>query len=86
VGGAGGGFYEAAAAQGCDALVTAEVKHHHFLEAEALGLTLVDAGHFHTERFVVERFEALIGAGCPGLAIHRSRTVDRDLVQTISSY
>ena len=63
-GGACGSFFRAAAAGGCDALVTADVKYDQFLDARALGLTLIDAGHFPTEdvicpvlvRFLEERF------------------------------
>ncbi len=36
------------------AFVTAEVKHSVALQAEAYGMIVVDAGHFHTERPVVE--------------------------------
>jgi len=39
-------------AQGCDTFVTSDVKYHQFLEARALGLNLVDAGHFPTENVV----------------------------------
>ena len=41
-----------ALAQGCDTFVTSDVKYHQFLEARALGLNLVDAGHFPTENVV----------------------------------
>lgn len=41
-----------ALAQGCDTFVTSDVKYHQFLEAKALGLNLVDAGHFPTEDVV----------------------------------
>ena len=39
---------------GADALVTSEIKHHIFLLAAQQGITLVDAGHFHTEDVVIE--------------------------------
>ncbi len=42
------GMWEALAT-GCDALVTADVKYNQFRTAYELGLTLIDAGHFHTE-------------------------------------
>lgn len=66
-GGAGADFIPDAAARGCDAYITADVKHHQFLWAGELGITLVDAGHFSTENVVVpvlagwlrERFPAL---------------------------
>ena len=39
-------------AKGCDTFVTSDVKYHHFLEAKAQGLNLIDAGHFPTEDVV----------------------------------
>ena len=41
-----------ALAQDCDTFVTSDVKYHQFLEARALGLNLVDAGHYPTENVV----------------------------------
>jgi len=41
-----------ALAQGCDTFVTADVKYNGFLDAAALGLNLIDAGHFPTENVV----------------------------------
>lgn len=52
-GGAGGDFIHAVAAAGCDAYITGEAKHHEFLAADELGLTLIAAGHFETENPVV---------------------------------
>ncbi|MCI9157338.1 MAG: Nif3-like dinuclear metal center hexameric protein [Lawsonibacter sp.] len=48
-GGACGSMLEDAIAQGCDTFVTADLKYNNFLDARALGLTLLDAGHFATE-------------------------------------
>lgn len=48
-GGAGGDMVELAARMGMDAYVTADIKHHEFLAAQALGITLLDAGHYATE-------------------------------------
>ena len=53
-GGSGADCLEDAIAAGADALVTSEVKHHIFLQAQQAGITLVDAGHFHTEDVVIE--------------------------------
>jgi dinuclear metal center YbgI/SA1388 family protein len=50
VGGSGGGLVSTASAMGADALVTGDVSHHDALLAQTLGLALVDAGHFHTEK------------------------------------
>ena len=52
-GGAGGDFIEAVAKSGCDAYVTGDVSHHEFLDALALGLTVIAAGHFETENPVI---------------------------------
>ena len=41
-----------ALALGCDTFVTADVKYDGFLDAKALGLNLIDAGHFPTENVV----------------------------------
>ena len=53
-GGAGGDFLFDVAASGCDAFITGEAKHHEFLAAKELGLTLIAAGHFETENPVVD--------------------------------
>lgn len=51
-GGACADMMDDALAQGCDTFVTSDVKYHQFLEAKALGLNLLDAGHFPTENVV----------------------------------
>ena len=50
VGGSGGSLVPLASAMGADVLVTGDVGHHDFLKAETLGMALIDAGHFHTEK------------------------------------
>ena len=52
-GGAGGSFLHDVAASDCDAFITGEAKHHEFLDAASLGITLIAAGHFETENPVV---------------------------------
>ena len=66
--GSGGSEIYAAAAEGCSALVTGEIKHHEINEANNLGITVVDAGHFKSENVVIrplinklsERFDDII--------------------------
>ena len=48
-GGACAGEMALAAKAGCDTFVTADVKYNQFWDAKALGINLIDAGHFHTE-------------------------------------
>lgn len=49
ISGAGGEGIERAKALGLDAFISSEIKHHEFLEAERVGITLIDAGHHETE-------------------------------------
>ena len=51
-GGSCGSMLCDAAARGCDTFVTADVKHDQYIEARAMGITLMDAGHFATENVV----------------------------------
>ena len=55
INGAGGGdvkYIDSAIKAGADCLVTADVKHDQYIEAKAMGITLMDAGHFATENVV----------------------------------
>jgi dinuclear metal center YbgI/SA1388 family protein len=47
--GSGGSFIRTAHSLGAQALITGDVSYHQALEAESLGLTLVDVGHFEAE-------------------------------------
>ena len=51
-GGSCGSMVAEALAMGCDAFVTADVKHDQYLTAKAEGIALMDAGHFATENVV----------------------------------
>lgn len=48
--GAGFSFFESAAEKGIDLFITGECKYHHFIKAKQYGISLIDAGHFFTER------------------------------------
>lgn len=58
--GSGGDFIGEAIKGGFDALVTADVKHHQFLEAYDNGISLFDSGHFNTEDIVIEPIKELL--------------------------
>ncbi len=53
-GGSGAFLLHEAARQGADLLVTGDIKYHEAQEAESLGIALIDAGHFATERIMIE--------------------------------
>lgn len=48
-GGACAGERQKAVDAGCDAFVTSDIGYNAFWDAQELGLTMIDAGHFHTE-------------------------------------
>lgn len=52
-GGSGAELIHAACRAGADVLITGDVKYHEARTAEALGMTVIDAGHFATERLMV---------------------------------
>lgn len=54
MGGSASDFVEQAAELGAQAYVTGEAKHHHFLAADRLGVSLYEAGHYDTEIVFVE--------------------------------
>jgi len=64
VGGSGGSLVYLASKKRADLLVTGDIGHHHALEAESLGIALIDAGHFHTEKTAfgafAERLRAMV--------------------------
>lgn len=58
--GSGGEFISEAIKGGFDALITADIKHHQFLEAEDNGISVFDGGHFNTEDIVIEPLKSLL--------------------------
>ncbi len=70
----GGGaelVYNAAQA-GCQAFVTGESKHNILLDAETMGITLVDAGHFYTEDVVILPLLDRLSHRFPGIRFVKS--------------
>lgn len=59
--GAGASNLKRAIALGCDALITGDVKHDIWIDAQNAGFCMIDAGHFHTENILCNY---LLGALC----------------------
>ncbi len=59
---------------GCDTFVTADVKYNQFWDAKDLGMTIIDAGHFHTENPVVKVLADKIAAAFPEIRVIVSKT------------
>jgi dinuclear metal center YbgI/SA1388 family protein len=78
--GSGGDFVAPAAKAGCDVLLTGEARFHACLEAESLGLALILAGHYATERFGIERLAEVLAERFPDMTVWASRD-ERDPIE-----
>ncbi len=74
--GAGSGLLFAAAGSGVDAFVTGESKHHEWLAAQEMGVTMVDAGHFNTEDVVILPLLERLQAAFPAVKFQKSKQAD----------
>ena len=72
-GGACSDMMNDAIALGCDTFVTADVKYNGFLDAKALGLNLIDAGHYPTEQVVVPVLAKWLADGLPKVEVYTTQ-------------
>lgn len=56
--GSGASFIEDAVNAGCDCLITGDIKHHDALQAQALGLSIIDVTHAATETAAVQMMKS----------------------------
>lgn len=59
--GSGGDLAPLAKENGADVLLTGEIKHHEILEANRLGVAVIDAGHFKSENIVIAPLRDKLG-------------------------
>ena len=59
---------------GCDTFVTADVKYNQFWDANDLGMTIIDAGHFYTENPVTKILADKIQKAFPEVQVVLSKT------------
>ena len=71
-GGACAGEVMQAIDAGCDTFVTADVRYNQFWDAKALGINLIDAGHFHPEDPVCDYLVSKLQEGFPHIEVVRS--------------
>ncbi len=64
-GGSCGNMLQDAIDQGCDTFVTSDVKYDIFLDAKALGINLIDAGHYPTENVVCPVLQSWLQSAFP---------------------
>ena len=67
-GGSGGDFITPLAGE-IDAFVSGEVRHHQWLEANALGVTVIEAGHYATEVPIVDTLCRWLNEAFPTLTV-----------------
>ena len=67
--GSGGDLLQKAKALGCQALVTGDVKHSVWIEAQNSGMALIDAGHYGTEKCASHRIAALLSRAFPEIPV-----------------
>ena len=73
-GGACGSELMDAYRSGCDTFVTADVKYNQFWDAQDLGLSIIDAGHFYTENPAVQVLADNIQNAFPEIRVIVSKT------------
>jgi dinuclear metal center YbgI/SA1388 family protein len=80
--GAGGDLRPAATAQGCEAFLTGEMRHHDVVAATAAGCTVILAGHTNTERGYLQVLRTRLGQALPDLNVMVSKR-DSSPLQTM---
>jgi len=67
-------YFAAAAASGCQAYITGDIKYHDAQAALDLGLCLIDATHYASEAPVVEYLCGYLREGFPEMIIHAAKS------------
>lgn len=65
IGGAGDEGIGDAFNAGCDTFITADIRHHVFLEAKELGINLIDGDHYNTEAVVLPALKEMLDKEFP---------------------
>ena len=72
-GGACASMLSDAAAAGCDTFVTSDVRYNDYLDARAMGISLMDAGHYATENVVCPALVEYLTREFPAVEVRLSR-------------
>ena len=60
---------DAVLSQKADVLVTGDLKYHTAVDALGMGMCIIDAGHFNTEKIILPVLEKLLASRFPGLEV-----------------
>ncbi len=74
--GSGGDYVKDAVRAGVDVLITGDIKYHTALDADFLGLSIIDAGHYATEKAAADIFENTLKKIAPGIEVIKSSQKD----------
>lgn len=72
--GSGGSFIELAQRKGADALISGDFKHDAFIDSGNDGFTIIDCGHFHTERIFCGIMKKLISEAFPEITVTEAKS------------
>ncbi len=78
--GSGSEYIGKVASQGAKAYITSDCKMNHFIEADELGLALIDVTHFKSERFFIRLMSRLLYEILPELAIFETKQQDVEVL------
>ncbi|MBE9504751.1 MAG: Nif3-like dinuclear metal center hexameric protein [Proteobacteria bacterium] len=59
-GGSGGSLIHSASQQGADLFISGDIRYHQAREAEELGLSIIDVGHFSSEKIVINGLKNIL--------------------------
>ena len=82
LGGEGGDFVDAARAAGADLFLSGRIGYHRMLDAAEEGLCVMEAGHFYTERPVLDHLASIVKAADPTIVVE---LLDAPTIQTIAN-
>lgn len=81
-GGSCGNMLNDAKALGADTFITADIKHSQWLEAQEIGVNLIDAGHFSTENVITKPLTEKLSAKFSDVSV----SLAKDIFEPIKYY
>ena len=72
--GSGGSFVKLAQKKGADALISGDFKHDAFIDSANEGFTIIDCGHFHTERIFCGIMKELLSKEFPDIKVTEAKS------------
>ena len=80
--GGGASFFECAVKSGADVFISGDFRHNHAVDALRLGVSLIDAGHYETERLILDPLIDRLGRLFPDVPFERA-AADRPVFQYV---